>query len=117
MYLKNPFKTLSRFEWLLWIFSNLIIIVSFLLGKEFDFLVLVASLIGATALIFVAKGNPFGQIMTVVFAVFYAVISYRFKYYGEMITYLGMTSPIAIAATVEWFKNPFEKGKSEVKIK
>ena len=114
---KNPFKTLNRFEWLLWICSNLIIIVSFLLGKEFDLLVLTASLIGATALIFVSKGNPFGQIMTVVFAVFYAVISYRFKYYGEMITYLGMTSPMAIAATVEWFKNPFEKGKSEVKIK
>ena len=107
---KNPFKTLNRFEWLLWICSNLIIIASFLLGKEFDLLVLTASLIGATALIFVAKGNPFGQIMTVVFAVFYAVISYRFKYYGEMITYLGMTSPMAIAATVEWFKNLFEKG-------
>ncbi len=117
MSVKNPFKTLSRFEWLLWICSNLIIIVSFLLGKEFDFLVLVASLVGATALIFVAKGDPFGQIMTVVFAVFYAVISYRFNYYGEMITYIGMTSPMAIAATVEWLKNPFEKGKAEVEIK
>lgn len=98
MKIKNPFKTLSKFELGLWISSLILITVTFVVGTEFDFLVLIASLIGATALI-------------------YSVISYRFRYFGEMITYLGMTSPMAILATIEWFKNPFEKGKSEVEIK
>lgn len=114
---ENPFKTLTKFELSLWIGSLLLIALSFIICGEFDVLVLIASLLGATALIFVAKGNPLGQILTVVFALVYAVISYRFRYFGEMITYLGMTSPMAIAAAVQWFKNPFEKGKAEVKIR
>lgn len=117
MKIRNPLKTLSKFELGLWICSLILITVVFVVGGNFDFLVLVASLIGATALIFVAKGDPLGQILTVVFAVLYSVISFKFRYFGEMITYLGMTSPMAIAAAVEWFRNPFEKGKAEVKIK
>jgi nicotinamide mononucleotide transporter PnuC len=50
-----------------------------------------------------------GQILTVVFSVFYGIISFFFAYYGEMITYLLMTAPIAILATVEWIKNPYKK--------
>lgn len=117
MKIRNPFKTLSKFELGLWISSLILIAVVFIMGGKFDFLVFAASLIGATALIFVAKGDPLGQILTVVFALVYSVISYKFRYYGEMITYLGMTSPMAILAAVEWFRNPFEKGKSEVEIK
>ena len=33
-----------------------------------------------------------------------------------MITYLGMTAPIAFLSTVSWLKNPYKKGKAEVKI-
>ncbi len=111
----NPFSQLDRFELALWLSSLAIIGVSFIIGGG-NYLTLAASLIGATALIFVAKGRVFGQIMTVVFALFYAVISYEFNYYGEMITYLCMTSPMAIWAAVEWLRNPYEKGKGEVKV-
>lgn len=117
MKIRNPFSELTRGEWLLYGGSMGVILLSFLLGNVMDPLVLVASLLGATALIFVAKGDPFGQIMTVVFALFYGWISFRFRYYGEMITYLCMTSPIAIASAVEWYKNPYAAGKAEVKVR
>ena len=112
---KNPFKDLSRSELLIWISSLIIVIFSFVLSTSDDILTLIASLIGATALIFVAKGYVIGQILTVVFAVFYGIISYFFSYYGEMITYLGMTSPIAIMAVISWIKNPY-KDTAEVKV-
>ncbi|MBQ7836432.1 MAG: nicotinamide mononucleotide transporter [Clostridia bacterium] len=112
----NPFKELDLFEKILWCSSLAVIIISFVIGGGSNYLTLAASLIGATALIFVAKGNVFGQIMTVVFALFYAVISFEQSYFGEMITYLFMTSPMAIWAAVEWIKNPYEKGRSEVKV-
>jgi nicotinamide mononucleotide transporter PnuC len=86
-----------------------LVILSFVLSPLKDYLTLVASLIGVTALIFVAKGMVIGQILTVVFSVFYGIISFFFAYYGEMITYLLMTTPIAILATVEWIKNPYKK--------
>lgn len=116
MNFKNPFKLLSKFELFLYIFSMLSIALSFLAAENFDPFVTTAPLIGTTALIFVAKGEPIGQILTVIFSLFYAFISFSFRYYGEMITYLGMTAPIAVMASVQWIKNPYEKGKSEVKV-
>ncbi len=115
MKLKNPFKDLTKFELLLWLVSVLVIIISFVISGGDDILTIIASLIGVTALIFVAKGYVIGQVLTVVFAVFYGIISYFFRYYGEMITYLCMTAPIAIMAVISWIKNPYE-GTKEVKV-
>lgn len=109
--MKNPFKDLTRFELILWALSFITVTVSFLLVPEKDYLMLIASLIGVTALIFVAKGLVLGQVLTIVFAVFYGMISFWFKYYGEMITYLAMTAPIAIFATVSWIRHPYKKTK------
>jgi hypothetical protein len=77
---------------------------------------LCASLIGVTSLIFNAKGNPFGQFLMVVFSLLYGMISYSFAYYGEMVTYLGMTMPMAIFALISWLRNPYNGNKSEVKV-
>ncbi len=114
--MKNIFKDLSRFEMVLWIVSIVVVTASFVLGEGNDYLTLVASLIGVTALIFVAKGYVIGQILTVIFAVFYGIISFFFRYYGEMLTYMCMTAPIALMAVVSWMKNPYE-GSKEVKIR
>ncbi len=115
MRLKNPFKDLSKFELGLWISSVLVIIVSFVLAGGDSVLNTVASVIGVTALIFVAKGYVLGQVLTVVFAVFYGIISFFMKYYGEMITYMFMTAPIAIMAVVSWIRHPYE-GTKEVQV-
>ena len=77
---------------------------------------MIASLVGITALIFCAKGNPFGQVLMVVFSMIYGVISYSFAYYGEMITYLGMTAPMAAVALVAWLKNPYKGNRAEVAV-
>ena len=109
------FRHLTKLELGIWIASVLLVTLSFVIFRGGSPLSLIASLIGATALIFVAKGYVIGQILTVVFAVFYGVISFGFKYYGEMITYLCMTSPMAILATVEWIRNPYKETR-EVKV-
>lgn len=107
---------LTKTEFVIWFVSVLTIAISFLCVSEKDYLTLTASLIGATALIFVAKGEVLGQLLTVLFSIIYGVISFKFKYYGELITYVGMTAPIALMSAVSWLKNPYKKGESEVKI-
>ncbi|MBQ9134759.1 MAG: nicotinamide mononucleotide transporter [Lachnospiraceae bacterium] len=109
--LRNLFKDLSKFEKVLWITGICVITVSFLVSGGGDILTMVASLIGVTALIFVAKGYVAGQVLTVVFAVFYGIISFFFQYYGEMITYLCMTAPIALITVISWLRHPFEGTK------
>lgn len=109
--IRNPFTDLTPFERGLWGTSVCVIVLSAMIMGTADVLSVIASLIGVTALIFVAKGYVIGQILTVVFAVFYGIISFEQRYYGEMITYLGMSSPMAIAAAVAWLKNPFRDTK------
>ena len=106
----------SKFELALWSFSMLFIIISFLVFDRSNYLTLTASLIGITALIFCAKGNPIGQILIIIFSLFYGYISFTFAYYGEMITYLGMSTPMAIFALISWLRNPYNGKRSEVKI-
>ena len=52
----------------------------------------------------------------IIFSLFYGFISYTYSYYGEMITYLGMTAPMSIFAFISWIKNPYNGDRSEVKI-
>lgn len=106
----------TKFEIGLWTTSVMLILISFCIFDKENYLTLVASIIGATFLIFNAKGNPIGQFLTIIFSILYGVISYSFSYYGEMITYLGMTMPMAFFALISWLKNPYQKGKSEVKV-
>lgn len=115
MKLYNPFKYLTKFEWVLWLVSALVVSSSFVVTEEHNYLTLLASLVGVTALIFVARGDVWGQILTVAFSILYGIISVQFRYYGEMITYLGMTMPIAIMSIYTWVKNPY-KDTNEVKV-
>lgn len=103
-------------EKLIWSISVIVIIVSFFLFENDGYLTLVASLIGVTSLIFCAKGNPFGQFLMIIFAIIYSIISFSFQYYGEMLTYLGMSLPMAVFSLVSWLKNPFNENKSEVRV-
>lgn len=109
-------KYFTKLEIALWSCSVFLIVVSFLMFDRESYMTLVASLIGVTSLIFSAKGNPIGQFLMVLFSLLYGVISYGFAYYGEMITYLGMTMPMAVFALVSWLRNPFEGKHSEVKV-
>jgi nicotinamide mononucleotide transporter PnuC len=112
---KNPFKCLTKFEWGLWIASALVVTLTQLLSPSGDILSLIASLIGVTALIFVAKGFVLGQLLCILFAVLYGIISLRFHYYGEVITYVCMSAPMAILATISWIKHP-QPNSSEVTV-
>ncbi|MBQ3006484.1 MAG: nicotinamide mononucleotide transporter [Clostridia bacterium] len=106
----------TKTELVLWSLSTVFIIISFIAFDRENFLTLAASLIGVTSLIFNARGNPFGQLLMVIFSILYGIISYSFAYYGEMITYLGMTGPMALFALISWLRNPYKGNKSEVAV-
>lgn len=116
MSLKDYKNYFSRTEKILWSSSTIMIILSFCLFDRTNYMTLLASVIGVTSLIFNAKGNPIGQALMIVFSIIYGIISLAFAYYGEMITYLGMTAPMAFIALISWIKNPYNGNKAEVKV-
>ena len=107
---------LTRNEKRLWAGSVLLTVLAFGIFDRENWLTLAASLIGVTSLIFNAKGNPFGQLLMVLFSVLYGIISYSFRYYGEMLTYLGMTGPMALFSLIAWLRHPFKGQRSEVAV-
>ena len=114
--MNNPIKNLTRNEWILWLGSLIIITISNIISGDFNLLTLITTWIGITALIFAAKGNVWAQILIIVFSILYGIISWQFRYWGEMITYLGMTMPMAIFALISWLRNPYNGNKSEVRV-
>ena len=116
MKLYNPFRFLSRFEWILWGCSMAVVLLSFWIGGQEGILSLIASLIGVTALILVSKGDVLGQVLGILFGLLYAIVSFEQRYYGEMFTYLLMGIPSSVASLVSWVKNPHATDRSEVKM-
>ena len=115
--MKNPFRELETKERCIYILSLVVVVVSNFFAPQIDFVKMAATVGGVTALIFIAKGNVWGQVITVLFGILYSIAALKTRYYSEIITYLGMTAPIAIFSIVTWIKNPYEKGKNVVKIR
>lgn len=113
---KKLLSYFSIFEICLWSCSILLTVISFAVFDRENYIMLAASIIGATYLIFNAKGNPIGQVLLVIFSIIYGIVSYSFSYYGEMVTYLGMSTPMAILALISWLRNPYNGNSIEVKI-
>lgn len=113
---KTLLSYFSKYEIFLWCCSVLLTIISYAVFDRENYIMLIASVIGATYLIFNAKGNPIGQVLLIIFSILYGIISYTFSYYGEMVTYLGMSTPMAVLALISWLKNPYNGNRAEVKI-
>ena len=114
--LKLFFDYFTKFEKILWSVSVILIISTFIFLENNGLLTLIASIVGITALLFNAKGNPVGPLLMIVFSILYGIISFSFAYYGEMITYVGMSLPMAVLSLVTWLKNPYKGKKSQVTV-
>ncbi len=113
--MKSAFRDLTKFEFILWITSMFVVCFSFLFPEEKDYLTLISSLIGVTALIFVAKGYVLGQVLCLFFAIFYGIISFYYKYYGEVIICMCMSAPLSLIAIISWMRHPYRDTK-EVEV-
>ena len=107
-------RRLTAFERRLWFTSVVLILLLHIFQPDQTLFQLCASLVGVTSLVFMAKGDVFGQWPAVIFCCIYALISWQFRYYGELLTYMLMSLPIAVLSIVEWMKNPY--AENEVKV-
>ena len=113
-FVNSSFKTLTKFELILWLCSVAASMASIFVSGSGGIFSAIASVIGATCLIFAAKGNVISQVLSIIFAIMYTIVSFTFRYWGEMITYACMTLPMAVWSLITWLKNPYNE--SEVKV-
>ncbi len=114
--MKNKLRYFTAAEYVLWLGSVALVLGSFVIFDRSAYLTLAASLVGITSLIFAAKGNPAGPALMIVFSLLYGIISYGFSYWGEMLTYLGMTLPMSVISLLAWLRNPYKGHRAEVTV-
>ena len=114
--MKSKLRYFSPFAWVLILFSYTAILLTFFLFDGVEYFKLASSLVGIAALVFSAKGNPMGPALMILFASAYGVISFSFAYYGEVITYVGMSLPMSVWAFISWFRHPSDKGHAETAV-
>lgn len=115
MNILTALKNLTKFEKGLWLVSVSVITASFFISGSGDTLSLIASLVGVSSLIFLARGFAFGNVLMIIFSILYGIISFTFDYYGEVITYLCMTMPMAVVSLISWLRHPYKKS-AEVEV-
>lgn len=113
---KKALHYFSIFEWILMFVSIIAIVLAFIIFHNEQYVYLITSILGVINLAFLAKGNPIGMFLTLIFSLLYAFISYNAQYYGEMITYLGMTGLISAISLISWLRHPSKHSKAEVEV-
>lgn len=113
---RNPFKGFSKKDWLVLSFSLIVVTGCNLATPHVTWSTAVGVTVGAFALVLMARGDVWGQVLTAVFSVLYGITSWQFRYYGEVITYVCMTLPMAIMAVVSWLRHPYRGNQAEVEI-
>ncbi len=114
--LKNAKSYFNKFEIYLFLVSSIILFTVFFIFDKTNYVNLIMSVLSVFMLILIAKGNVLGEIFSVIFCTYYAIISHKNRYYGELITYLFMTMPMAILSIFSWLKNPYKNNKLQVKV-
>lgn len=113
---RNPFKQLNKRDRSILVVSLTVVTVCNWMTPSAAWITKIAAVIGAVALVFMAKGDVWGQMLTAVFSVLYGITSWQFRYFGEMITYLGMTLPMALLAVFSWLRHPYQGNQAQVEI-
>lgn len=81
-----------------------------------NWLALVSSAVGASSLIFIAKGDVLGQFLVLIGSILYAAVSYIQSYYGELAISALLVAPIAAASIVSWIRHKYNGKAREVEI-
>lgn len=97
-------KDWTKFEKLLLCGSISVITVLAIIFKS-NVLTTVASIFGVLTALFIVKGKTIGQAFGVASAILYSILSFRNKFYGEVIIYLSLILPLNVMGVISWIKH------------
>lgn len=114
--MKKSFKNWNLFEICFLIFSSLIISFCFLLSPDKNILSLMISLLGIITVITGAKGLVVSPFLNIIYNILYIILSYYQSFYGEVLIYSFILTPINIFTIISWLKNRSKENENIVKV-
>ena len=88
-----------------------------LIGLSFhaDALATLCSMLGVVTVLLLAKGNNYANVLGVFISILYSIVSYRNKYYGEILIYVFLMIPMYTIGIFTWLKHK-DKDTDSVEI-
>ena len=104
-------KDWSKFEKTL-LFGNIIVVSTIGIIFKADLLTTACSIIGINTALLLAKGKNLGQLMGILITLLYSILSFKNKYYGEVLIYVFLMLPMFVVGTFSWIKHQNKKTNS-----
>lgn len=106
--MKKLFKDWKPFEIGLLVFDIIAIAISSAIGKS-GILTILTSLTGVICVLLQAKGKIVSQLVGILEAILYSILSYQNHYYGEIIIYGLVVFPMYIYGVISWVTHKNEE--------
>lgn len=118
--IKEYFKSWSKFEIAL-VFISVISIIIFGIIFKSEIIIIASSSVSIITAMLQAKGKIESQFFSIIVCLLYSYISYKSKYYGEVIFYVLIMLPMSIGGIISWITHKSKKTDTvevnEIKIK
>lgn len=98
------FKDWTKFEKLL-LFASIILVALVGIIFKSNLLTTICSIVGIITALLLAKGKNLGQMFGLLIVVLYSIVSFKNRYYGEVIIYLCIMLPMYIIGIISWLKH------------
>ena len=105
------FKDWTKFEKIL-LFTSIILVMLIGIIFKAEILTTLCSIIGIITALLLAKGKNLGQLFGLVIVALYSIVSFKNRYYGEVIIYLCIMLPMYIIGIISWIKHQNSKTNS-----
>lgn len=102
--MKNLLKDWTLFEKILWFSSLFLVILVGIIFKS-NIYALMYTLVDFTAILLLAKGKWLGQILGLISCFLYIYVSWKSKYYGEILVCIFLLFPMYIGGLISWLKH------------
>lgn len=101
----------TKFEKILLFASVLLVALVGIIFKS-ELLTTICSIVGIITALLLAKGKNLGQIFGLLIVGLYSIVSFKNKYYGEVIIYLCIMLPMYIIGIISWLKHQSKETNS-----
>lgn len=112
----KTWKGYNIWDLILILLGNITILIASVIFKS-NWLVIVQSIFCLLTVFTQAKGKIITQFLGIITFIFYIIISYQKKLYGEAILYLVILLPMYIYGAINWLKNKDKQNSDLVEIK
>ncbi len=87
------------------LFGSIILVSAIGIIFKSDILTTVCSIVGIITALLLAKGKNMGQIFGIFITILYSIVSFKNKFFGEVIIYIFLMFPMYIIGIISWIKH------------